>query len=89
MYKNVDVLKVHSGTREDTYKDPQKPSIGFLDPSYWLLGPGTARGESDPSGSPLGVPNWSEIENLCENHVFWAFSVFWNFLVVSDFWDFI
>ena len=58
--------------QKGTFQSPKT----ILDPSCSVLGTGTARGESDPSGSPLGVPNWSEIENLCENHVFCAFSVF-------------
>ena len=30
----------------------------------------------------------SEIENLCENHIFWPFCIFGKILVLNDFWDF-
>ena len=75
MHQSVDIPKVHSGTREDTYKDSQKPSIGFLDPSLTLLGPGNCQGDASPSGRPLGVTFVPKIENLCENHIFCTFCI--------------
>ena len=38
MHISFDIPKAHSVTRDDTYKDPQKPFIDFPDPSYADLG---------------------------------------------------
>ena len=77
MHLSGHIPKVHSGTCEDTYKDPEKPSIGFLDPSLTLLGPGNCQGGASPSVRPLGVTFGHEIENLCENNICCAFGISW------------
>ena len=44
MYISFDIPKAHSVTRDDTYKDPQKPFIDFPDPSYADLGQAKCQG---------------------------------------------
>ena len=46
--KSADIANGHSCTREATYKDPQKPSIGFLDPSTLQHFPMNCKGWARP-----------------------------------------
>ena len=51
----------------------QKKSKIFRPPTSWARL--SAHWWSSPPTSPLGVLFWSEIENLCENHIFGTFWV--------------
>ena len=58
--------------------------IGSSLKSDWAEAIPTPRWAS-PSGSPLGVTFWAEIENLCENHIFWANFIFRSFWLLMIF----
>ena len=81
--------KPHVSTNGYIHKECLKTKIRAKSPIATKLSHFNCQGGPCSSGGPLGVTFWLKIENLCGNHILWAFCILLEKMFVSHFSDFV